>query len=133
MNQLREFSDSPMKASTIIGTHVVNPKGAHLGDIKEIVVDPRSGKVAYAVVAVGGFLGMGEKLIAVPFSTLEYSASRSDLVESEYILHISKERLESAPGFDSEHWPLMSDEKWHRAVHSYYKRIPYWEGDLYSN
>ncbi len=127
MSQLREFSNSPIKASTIIGTNVVNPKGDHLGDVKEIVIDPRTGKVAYAVVTFGGFLGLGEKLFAIPFSALEYNVTKSDLVGSEYILHVSRERLELAPGFDSDHWPLMSDEKWHRDIHTYYERMPYWE------
>jgi sporulation protein YlmC with PRC-barrel domain len=127
MSQLREFSDSPVKASSIIGTKVVSPKGDSLGDIKEVVIDPRTGKVAYAVVSFGGFLSLGEKLFAIPFGAFEYNVTKSDLVESEYVLNVSRERLEKAPGFDSAHWPLMSDEKWHRAIHSYYERLPYWE------
>lgn len=127
MDPLRVFSDSPIKASTIIGTEVVDTKGEVLGDIKEIVIDPRSGRVAYAVVAFGGFLGFGEKLFAIPFSALDYKVTTSDLVQSQYLLNISRERLQAAPGFDSDHWPLMSDEKWHRDLHSYYDCPPYWE------
>ena len=127
MSSLRVFSDSPIKASTIIGTNVVDPKGNTLGDIKEIVIDPRTGKVAYAVVSFGGFLGLGEKLFAIPFSAFEYKVTKSDLVASEYVLNISRERLQSAPGFDADHWPLMRDEKWHRDLHTYYDRLPYWE------
>jgi len=127
MSSLRVFSDSPIKASTIIGTNVVDLKGNTLGDIKEIVIDPRTGKVAYAVVSFGGFLGLGEKLFAIPFSAFEYKVTRSDLVASEYILNISRERLQAAPGFDADHWPLMRDEKWHRELHRYYDRLPYWE------
>lgn len=127
MSSLRVFSDSPIKASTIIGTQVVDPKGNSLGDIKEIVIDPRTGKVAYAVVSFGGFLGLGEKLFAIPFSAFEYKVTKSDLVASEYVLNISRERLQAAPGFDADHWPLMRDEKWHRDLHTYYDRLPYWE------
>lgn len=133
MSQLREFSNSPIKASTIIGTNVVNPEGEPLGDVKEIVIDPRTGRVAYAVVSFGGFLGLGKKLFAIPFSALEYNVTRSELYGSEYILHVSKERLESAPGFDSDHWPLMSDEKWHRDIHKYYERMPYWENEFFTS
>lgn len=122
MNQLHEFSNSPVKASSIIGTDVVNAKGDNLGDIKEVVIDPHTGKVAYAVVSFGGFLGMGEKLFAIPFSAFEY-----DVTKNEYVLDISKEKLEAAPGFDSDHWPSMSDEKWNRDVSKYYDRSPYWE------
>ena len=127
MSSLRAFSNSPIKASSIIGTKVVDPKGDNLGDIKEIVIDPRTGRVAYAVVSFGGFLSLGEKLFAIPFSAFEYKVTKSDLVESEYVLNVSRKRLEAAPGFDANHWPLMTDEKWHRDLHTYYESSPYWE------
>ncbi|MHB8743804.1 MAG: PRC-barrel domain-containing protein [Sulfuricaulis sp.] len=119
---VKGFSSSPVKASSIIGTKVVNPQGDSLGDIKEIVIDPRSARVAYAVVSFGGFLSMGEKLFAIPFSAFKY-----DMTKNDYVLDVSKERLKTAPGFDSDHWPSMSDEKWNRDVYKYYERSPYWE------
>lgn len=122
MSQLQTFSSSPVKASSIIGTSVVNPGHESLGDIKEMVIDPRTGKVAYAVVSFGGFLGMGAKLFAIPFSAFVYNVS-----ENEYVLDVTKDRLKSAPGFDSDHWPEMSDEKWNRDLSSFYDRAPYWE------
>jgi len=122
MSQLQVFSNSPVKASSVIGTKVVNPQGENLGDIKEIVMDPRSGKVAYSVVSFGGFLSMGEKLFAVPFSAFEYNVTKN-----EYVLDLPKELLEAAPGFDADHWPTMADEKWNRDVYKYYGRSPYWE------
>lgn len=122
MSQVQAFSNSPVKVSSMIGTDVVNSKGENLGDVKEVVVDPRTGKVAYAVVSFGGFLTMGEKLFAIPFSALKYDAA-----ENEYVLDISKERLEAAPGFDADHWPSMAEEKWNRDVYKYYERSPYWE------
>ena len=122
MSQLQVFSNSPVKASSIIGTNVVSRNGDSLGDIKEVVIDPRTGRVAYAVVAFGGFLSMGEKLFAIPFSALEYNVTKSD-----YVLDVSKEKLEAAPGFDKDHWPSMADEKWNRDVYRYSERQPYWE------
>ena len=122
MSQLQVFSSSPVKASSMIGTDVVSPKGENLGDVKEVVIDPRTGRVAYAVVAFGGFLGMGEKLFAIPFSAFSYNVEKN-----EYVLDISKERLKAAPGFDADHWPAMSEEKWNRDVYKYYERSPYWE------
>jgi len=122
MSQVHAFSNSPVKASTMIGTDVINPKGDNLGDIKEVVIDPHTGKVAYAVVSFGGFLSMGEKLFAIPFSSFVY-----DVKKSKYVLDVSKERLTAAPGFDPDHWPSMSDEKWNRDVYKYYDRSPYWE------
>lgn len=122
MSQLQSFTNSPVKASTIIGTDVVSPKGDSLGDVKEVVIDPRTGRIAYAVVSFGGFLGMGEKLFAIPFSSFKY-----DITTNKYVLDVSKERLKAAPGFDADHWPAMSDEKWNRDVYKYYERPPYWE------
>jgi sporulation protein YlmC with PRC-barrel domain len=122
MSQLQTFAHSPVKASSIIGTDVVNLKADSLGDVKEVVIDPRTGRVAYAVVSFGGFLGMGEKLFAIPFCSFKY-----DITKNEYVLDVSKERLKAAPGFDSDHWPSMSDEKWNRDVYKYYERTPYWE------
>jgi sporulation protein YlmC with PRC-barrel domain len=125
MNQaqvISKFSNTPLKASSMIGTDVVSPKGDSLGDIKEVVIDPHTGRVAYAVVAFGGFLTMGEKLFAIPFSALIY-----DTEENEYVLDVTKERLEKAPGFDAANWPMMSDEKWNRDVYKFYGQSPYWE------
>lgn len=122
MSQLHAFSNSPVKASSNIGTDVVNPKSDNLGDVKEVVIDPRTGKIAYAVVSFGGFLGMGEKLFAIPFNAFEYDFSKSN-----YVLDVSKERLQAAPGFDADHWPSMADEKWNRDVYKYYGHSPYWE------
>lgn len=122
MSQLTVFSNSPVKASSIIGSKVVNPTGDHLGEIKEVVIAPKTGRVAYVVVAFGGFLGMGEKLFAIPFNAFKFDAATG-----EYMLEVSKERLRDAPGFDSNHWPSMSDEQWHRDVYSYYGRSPFWE------
>ena len=84
---------------------MVNLKGDGIGDVKEVVIDPRTGRVAYAVVSFGGFLGMGEKLFAIPFSSFKY-----DITTNKYVLDVSKERLKAAPGFDADHWPAMSDE-----------------------
>ncbi len=122
MGQSQAFSSPPVKASSVVGTDVVNPNDESLGDIKEMVIDPRTGKVAYAVMAFGGFMGLGQKLVAIPFAALSYNVSRN-----EYVLDVAKDRLKAAPSFDAAHWPAMGDEKWNREQHSYYGRTPYWE------
>jgi sporulation protein YlmC with PRC-barrel domain len=112
----------PVKASSIIGTDVINAKGDNLGEIKEVVIDPETGRVAYAVVAFGGFLHMGEKLFAIPFSEFKF-----DHENNKYLLNVTKARLEKAPGFDADAWPLMTDEKWNRDIYKYYDSSPFWE------
>jgi sporulation protein YlmC with PRC-barrel domain len=122
MNAPNIFSSAPVKASDAVGTSVVNPAGDSLGTIKEFVIDPHTAKVVYAVVTFGGFLGMGEKLFAIPFSAFQYN-----MTKNEYVLQASKELLSAASGFDPDHWPTMSDEKWNRDLYTHYQRKPYWE------
>ena len=124
MSQLQKFSNSPVKASSMIGTNVYSHKGDSLGDIKEVVIDPNTGRIAYVVISFGGFLSLGEKLFAIPFSAIEYSVDKN-----EYVLDVAQDRLKEAPGFDPDHWPSMADEKWNRNIYKFYGRSPYWELD----
>ena len=96
------------QASKIIGTPVKNPNGDNLGDIKELVLDPRSGKVVYVVVSFGGVLGMGSKLFAIPWKALVWNRDKEY-----YVLDLDKDTLKKAPGFDNKHWPDSSN-KWQR-------------------
>jgi sporulation protein YlmC with PRC-barrel domain len=104
-----------MGAETLIGDSVVNAAEEDLGDIKEIMLDMQTGQVAYAVLAFGGFLGLGEKLFAVPWQALHL-----DTVNKRMVLDVDKERLKTAPGFDKDSWPDMSDVGWASSVHSFY-------------
>ena len=104
-----------MGADTLIGNDVYNHKGEDLGDIKEIMLDMRTGKVGYAVLSFGGFLGMGEKLFAVPWNALTL-----DTENKRFVLNVEKDRLKNAPGFDKDKWPNMADEAWAKEIHSYY-------------
>lgn len=109
-----------MGADTLIGNDVYNQKGEDLGDIKEIMLDMRTGKVGYAVLSFGGFLGMGEKLFAVPWNALTL-----DTENKRFVLNVEKDRLKNAPGFDKDKWPNMADESWAKEIHSYYGTKPY--------
>ena len=122
----RHVSDGPgpevMDADTLIGDSVVNAAGEDLGEIKAIMLDVESGRIADAVLSFGGFLGMGNKLFAIPWSALTLDAG-----EKRFILDIAKERLDNAPGFDKDHWPSMTDPSWARQLHQYYDVKPYWD------
>ena len=109
-----------MGADTLVGNDVYNHKDEDLGDIKEIMLDMRSGKVGYAVLSFGGFLGMGEKLFAVPWNALVL-----DTKNKRFMLNVEKDRLKGAPGFDKDQWPNMSDQSWAKEIHSYYGTEPY--------
>ncbi len=110
---------SLMGADTLIGDSVVNGQEEDLGDIKEIMLDMRTGQVAYAVLSFGGFLGMGEKLFAVPWQALKL-----DTVNKRFVLNVDKTRLKAAPGFDPDAWPDMSDVGWSNQIHSFYGTDP---------
>ena len=104
-----------MGADTLIGEDVYNHKDEDLGDIKEIMLDMTTGQVAYAVLSFGGFLGIADKLFAVPWNALKL-----DTENKRFILEVDKEQLESAPGFDKDDWPDMADPTWQNTIHSYY-------------
>ncbi|MBX9605378.1 MAG: PRC-barrel domain-containing protein [Gammaproteobacteria bacterium] len=107
-------------ADALRGNDVVNRQDEVLGSIKEIMLDVDSGRVGYAVVSYGGFLGMGEKLFAVPWQALTRDSKHKRL-----ILDLDKDRLKGAPGFDNSRWPDMADRTWVNAIHTYYGIQPY--------
>ena len=111
-----------MAADTLEGDKIVNRKGEDLGSVQDIMIDVRRGSLAYAVMSCGGFLGMGDKLFAIPWSALTLDADRHC-----FILDADKERFEKAPGFDKDHWPSMADPTWANSVHAYYGVRPYWD------
>ncbi len=111
-----------MAAATLTGNDVVNAAGEDLGEIEHIMLDVPRGRIAYAVLSFGGFLGMGEKLFAIPWHALKL-----DVANKCFILDVRVEQLQNAPGFDKGQWPSMADQKWARDIHSYYSSPPYWE------
>lgn len=112
-------SDGPgprlMGANTLTGDDVYNHKNEKLGDIKEIMLNTYSGKVCYAVLSCGGVFSIGEKLFAVPWKALSL-----DTENKRFVLNVEKEKLENAPGFNTDHWPNMADETWANSIHNYY-------------
>jgi len=108
-------------ATSLTKDSVRNRNGDDLGSIKEIMIDLPNGRVAYAVLSFGGFLGIGNKLFAIPWEMLTVDEDRQCLV-----LDVSKKTLENAPGFDKDQWPDMSDPAWGTQVYAYYGRKPYW-------
>ena len=109
-----------ISATTFIGDKVRNLQGENLGDIKEIMIDIYSGAVSYAVLDFGGFLGIGNKLFAVPWNALQI-----DTENKEVVLDMDKERLKSADGFDQDDWPNFADPEFESRVHQTYGTEPH--------
>jgi hypothetical protein len=101
------------KASKLIGMEVRNAQGEKLGDIKDIVIDFDQGKVSYAVLGVGGVIGIGEKHLAVPLKAFSRSASQSALM-----LNADKASVTRAEGMGSD-WPAVQNPS--------FGAMPFWQ------
>jgi len=103
-----------LTATSIIGDKVINDEGEHLGSIKDIMLDIRSGKIEYYVIEFGGFLGIAEKFFAIPFQLLQV-----DPEHKVFRFNEKKETLRRAPGFDKHHWPETNEHKTEYTTLSY--------------
>ncbi len=113
---------SVVHTTDLIGARVRNAAREDLGKLEDVMLDLNQGRVAYAVLSFGGFLGLGNKLFAVPWAALTL-----DQEDKVFILNIDREVLERAPGFDKDNWPDMADLEWGGQIYSYYGYRPYWE------
>ena len=108
-------------ADKVEGTKVCNLAGDKLGSIENVMIDKQSGKVAYAVMSFGGFLGMGEKRHALPWSILKYDTNQDG-----YVVNLDKKTLESAPTYNPTDKVDWNDRAWGQRVHEHYRADPYW-------
>jgi hypothetical protein len=120
MEKVKETT-SLIAGSKVTGTNVYNTVGESIGSIYDVMIDKKSGKVAYAVMSFGGFLGMGNEYHPLPWSTLKYDTGKEG-----YVVNLSKSKLEGAP-----HYPQGADPGWgnrdyESKLHSYYGVGPYW-------
>lgn len=112
-----EQSPHAMRISELMGLDVRNGENEDLGDIEDVVIDVKTGKIRYAAISMGGFLGIGDKLFAVPFESITFRTHRDDgvLADTEEriaVVNINKKTLENAQGFDNDKWPNMADSRW---------------------
>jgi sporulation protein YlmC with PRC-barrel domain len=117
----REIGAIVRVTEDVVGKKVVNLGGEDVGEIQEVVIDSAAGRVTYAVMSFGGFLGIGDKLFAVPWVSLKYD--RSDDV---FVMNADRDLLKNAPGFDKDNWPDMSDPTRLSEIYKYYGSKPYW-------
>ena len=111
-----------MSASTLIGDSVRNRDGDDLGKLSEVMLDVKSGRIAYGVLESGSFLGMGGKLFAIPFEAFEVDEQNHQL-----ILNVDKDTIKNAEGFDKNDWPDTANQEWVQKTHQHYGYRPYWE------
>jgi len=120
-----------LTARTINGDKVINMAGEHLGKIEDLMIDLENGRIAYAVLSFGGFLGFGNKLFAVPWEALSVRPH-----EHAFALDVSKEILEKAEGFGKEDWPVTCEQLatstrgWLANIYTCYGCKPYWQTEV---
>lgn len=108
-------------ASTLTHDRVVNLEGDDIGRIEELMIDVTTGRVAYAVLSFGGFLGVGAKLFALPWSALTV-----DEANQRFVVNVTHQMLEKTPGFDKDHWPDLNDLDYAAGVYRSWGSTPYW-------
>ena len=114
-----------LSATKIIGNKIVSREGEQLGNIKDLTIDLDDAQIAYAVLSFGGFLGLGDKLFAIPLEALLF------IDDHTMILDVDKEVLKNAPGFDKDRWPddAQYEAGWLLDIYEYYGYSPYWRPD----
>ena len=102
------------------GTPVYNRSDQRLGSIHSVMIDKKSGRVAYAVLSFGGIFGLGEHVHPVPWEVLTY-----DVDLDAYVVDLTREQLEKAPTLrlDEADRPQPED---YEEVSGYYAKLPWW-------
>lgn len=115
--------DNPdfLSAESLMDDKVINREGEDLGKFEDLMIDLAEGRIAYAALSFGGFLGMGDKFFAIPWKALSLRVH-----EHAFVLDIPKEVLKNAEGFDKDNWPATSRESL-STMYNYYGYQPYWQ------
>lgn len=99
-----------IRASQLIGMNIENKAGEGVGEISDLVIDARTGKVSYAAVTYGGFIGIGNKMHAVPMAAFKFMADPDDKDETILVLNVTQKQMEGETGFDESTWPNFADK-----------------------
>lgn len=114
-------SGNLINADKVQGTNVYNMNGDKLGSIEDLVLDKIEGRVQYAVLSFGGFMGMGDKHYPLPWSSLKY-----DTPKGGYMINMGKKQLENAPAYKPEEQIEWTPD-YGRKVDAYYKQPGGWQ------
>ena len=109
-----------IRASKLMGMKIQNSRKESIGQIKDIVVDPASTRIQYVAVTYGGFLGLGDKLFAVPMQAIKVQQDPDNRDRVVLVLDVTKEQMNGAQGFDESNWPNFADEQFSGELHRRY-------------
>ena len=112
--------DTPslIASDRVEGTRVYGADGQHIGHIQRIILEKRGGRVAYAVLSFGGFLGLGHSHYPLPWGALKYNPRLNGFETG-----VNETQLRDAPAFSDDSW---MDRNWERQTHTHYNVAPYW-------
>ena len=108
------------RLGTVTGMNVYDAKNEKLGDIQDAVFDIASGKMQYLALSFGGFLGVGDKLFSIPWKA--FDKMKEEDGKHFLVLHVSPDKLKTAPGFDKDAWPDAADADWRTDIDKYYEQ-----------
>jgi len=109
-------------ARKVQGTSVYNTALEKLGAVEDIMIDKASGRIAYAVLSFGGFLGIGDRYYPLPWEKLNYNTEIGG-----YIIDIDRDILEGAPSYTDEAAASWHDDAWGRGVYAHFGVPPFWD------
>ena len=107
-----------ISSEDVEGTNVYDMADTKIGSIDHLMIEKAAGKVTYAVMSFGGFLGLGHSHYPVPWSALKYDTRLNG-----YVTGITERQLKDAPSFTDDSW---SNRNWETQTHQHYNAAPYW-------
>ena len=107
-----------ISSEDVEGTNVYDLSGKKIGEIDHLMIDKVSGRVTYAVMSFGGFVGLGHSHYPIPWGALKYDTNLNG-----YVTGITEQQLKDAPQFSDDSW---SNRNWETQTHSHYNVRPYW-------
>jgi sporulation protein YlmC with PRC-barrel domain len=108
-----------ISSEDIHGTEVYGSDGKNIGEVDHLIIDKLSGRVAYAVMSFGGFMGLAHSHYPIPWGALTYDKSLGG-----FRTNITEQQLKDAPEFSDDSW---QDRDWETRTHRYYGARQYWE------
>jgi sporulation protein YlmC with PRC-barrel domain len=108
-----------ISSEDVQGTEVYGPDGKNIGKIDHLIIDKVSGRVAYAVMSFGGFMGLGHSHYPIPWTALTYDTSLVGFRTA-----ITEQQLRDAPEFSDDSW---QDREWESRTHRHYAVREYWD------
>jgi len=131
LHKLDSTTSGPgIRVSKLIGMKIQNSRKESVGQIKDIVVDPASTRIQYVAVTYGGFLGLGDKLFAVPMRAIQVQQDPDSRDRVVLILEVTKEQMNGAQGFDESNWPNFADKNFSTELYRRYKLEDHWNHDV---